>query len=188
MTFWYVLFGFMAIYLLFPYLRCFAKRVVCARSICRICRRKNFSLHPTHPFWFFGSKYGNRCDCYIETPTQVFALKLFGVPRRASVLTFEENGLYFIRRFAALVSFAGFANFTFDDRAKSLPVYNFRHQYQDIWETKTPRRILLVNPVSMEIRHKSRHGNERIVGAGDTVNGMEVYSLARLTGDLECAI
>ncbi len=102
MTFWYVLFGFIAAYLLFPYLRCLIKRAACARSISRICRLKNFALHPTHPFWFFGSKYGQKCDCYIETPTQVFALKFFGVSYRASVLTFEENGRYFIRRFAAL--------------------------------------------------------------------------------------
>ena len=186
MNFWYIPIGVIALIMLFPYIRCFFKRVICMTKIKRLCRKKRYQLHPTHPLWFLGNRRTQRCDCYIETPNEVFAVKLFGMPRRVSILVLKENGEYFIRNFIALISSIGQGiRFPIDSKPKPMPVYDFRYKYRDEWEIKTPRRVLLVNPVSMEFKRQPQHGSEVIVGAGDIVNGMEIDSLSRLLSDLE---
>lgn len=188
MEFLYALIGIVAIMGLFPYIRCFVKRLSCAGKIKKLCREKGYEMHAAHTFWFLGGKRGAKCDLYVETANEVFALKLFGMPRRRSVLIFKENGEYFIRRFIGFSSYGSAIRYPIDGRSRRLPQYDFRYKYRDEWEIKTPRHILLVNPISMEIRRQPKNGAEVIVGAGDTVNGMEIESLSRLLGDLESAI
>ena len=189
MDFWYVLIGFVAIIALIPYIRCFFKRLKCAYKIKKLCRTKGYKIYAMHLFWFFGSKRGKKCDLYIETANEVFAVKLFGMPRRFSILVLKENGEYFIRNFIALISSIGQGiRFPIDSKPKPMPVYDFRYKYRDEWEIKTPRRVLLVNPVSMEFKRQPHHGGEVTVGAGEIVNGMEIDSLPRLLGDLESAL
>lgn len=188
MGFWYALIGITAAIILFPYIRCFVKRLSCAGKIKKLCREKGYKMHAAHPFWFLGGKRGAKCDLYVETANEVFAVKLFGMPRRRSVLIFKENGEYFIRRFIGFSSYGSAIRYPIDGRSRRLPQYDFRYKYRDEWEIKTPRHILLVNPISMEIRRQPKNGAEVIVGAGDTVNGMEIESLSRLLGDLESAI
>ena len=110
------------------------------------------------------------------------------MPRRPTVLIFKENGEYFIRSFIGLVSVGSLVRFSINGKAKGMPVYDFRYRYRDDWEIKTPRQILLINPISMEIRRQPQNGAEIIVGAGDVVNGMEIHSLPRFLGELENAI
>ena len=188
MEFWYALIGIAAVIALFPYIRCFFKRLKCANKIKRLCRNKNYKIHATHPLWFLGSKHTKKCDFYIETANEVFAVKLFGMPRRLSILILKENGEYFIRSFIALISYGGGIRFPINGKPKPLPVYDFRYKYRDEWEIKTPRRVLLVNPVSMEFKRQPQHGSEVIVGAGDIVNGMEIYSLPRFLRYLYSAL
>jgi hypothetical protein len=188
MEFLYALIGIVAIIILFPYIRCFVKRLSCAGKIKKLCREKGYEMHAAHPLWFLGGKRGSKCDLYVETANEVFALKLFGMPRRRSVLIFKENGEYFIRRFIGFSSYGSAIRYPIDGRPRRLPQYDFRYKYRDEWEIKPPRHILLVNPISMEIRRQQKNGAEVIVGAGDTVNGMEIESLSRLLGDLESAI
>ena len=80
MEFWYAVIGIVAIIVFFPYIRCFFKRLKCANKIKRLCRNKNYKIHPTHPLWFLGSKHAKKCDLYIETANEVFSIKLFGMP------------------------------------------------------------------------------------------------------------
>ena len=188
MEFWYALIGIAAVIALFPYIRCFFKRLKCVYKIKRLCRSKNYKIHATHPLWFLGSKHTKKCDFYIETANEVFAVKLFGMPRRLSILILKENGEYFIRSFIALISYGGGIRFPINGKPKPMPAYNFRYKYRDEWEIKTPRRVLLVNPVSMEFKRQPHHGGEVTVGAGEIVNGMEIDSLPRLLGDLENAL
>lgn len=174
---------------LYPRLRCFVKRILCAQKLRRVCNAKGFHLHPTHALWFLGHKRAGKCDCYIETPRNIFAVKLFGVPSRMCVLLFKENGEYFIRHYVALAGHSGTSvRYPIDSKPKALLVYNFRYQYKEAWETKTPHNVLLVNPVSMEIRRQPRNGPEVILGAGDVVNGMEIQTLSRLLGVLESVL
>ncbi len=170
------------------YIRCFFKRLVCMGKIKKVCRNKGYKIYPTHPIWFLGNKHSKKCDLYIETSNEVFSIKLFGMPKRLSILVLKENGEYFIRSFIALISYGGGIRFPINGKPKSMPAYDFRYKYKNEWEIKTPRNILLVNPVSMEFRRQPQHGSEVIVGAGDIVNGMELDSLPRLLGDLESAL
>ena len=91
MEFWYALIGIVAVITLFPYIRCFFKRLKCEGKIRKLCRTKGYKIFSTHPLWFLGNKCGKRCDFYIETENEVFAVKLFGMPRRLSILILKEN-------------------------------------------------------------------------------------------------
>lgn len=188
MEFLYALIGIIVLIVFFPYIRCFFKRLKCACKIKKLCRTKGYKICSTHPLWFLGNKHAKKCDLYIETSNEVFAIKLFGMPRRLSILVLKENGEYFIRNFIALISYGGGIQFPINGKPKAMPAYDFRYKYRDEWEIKTPRRVLLVNPVSMEFKRQPHHGSEVTVGAGGIVNGMEIDSLPRLLGDLESAL
>lgn len=186
MDFWFVLIGIVAVIALFPYICFLFKRLICMGKIKCVCRNKGYTLHATHSLWFLGSKNKNKCDLYIETANEVFAIKFFGMPNRLSILILKENGDYFIRKYIVLLSkFAGTHFPVFDRKPKPMPIYDFRYQYKNEWESKTPRHILLVNPDPMEIRQQPRHGREVSLGAGDIINGMEIDSLNRLLVNLK---
>ena len=188
MEFWFVLIGIIAVIALFPYICFLFKRLISVGKIKRICRNQGYIIHPTHPLWFLGSKNRNKCDFYIETANEVFAIKFFGMPSRLSILIIKENRDYFIRKYIVLLSkFAGTHFPVFDRKPKPLPIYDFRYQYKNEWESKTQRTILLVNPDPMEIRQLPQHGSEVSLGAGDMIYGMEIDSLSRLLGELESA-
>ncbi len=185
MEFWYVLIGITAFSLLFPYIRCFFKRLTCMTKIQKICKRKGYPMHKNHPFWLFGNKYAKRCDFYIETSNEIFAIKFFGVPRRRCVLIIKENGEYFIRRFVAMISYGSVKRFSINGKSHPMPAYDFRYRYRDEWKMKNPRNILLISPVSRDFGKQSKYGRDVIVSAGDIINGMEIDSLDRLLEDLE---
>lgn len=170
------------------YIRFFFKRLTCMYKITKTCRNKSYKIHATHLFWFLGRNLSHKCDLHIETANEVLSIKLFGVPKRRSVLIFKENGEYLIRSFIAFFSYGSVIRYPIDSKSRPMPIYDFRYKYKDEWEIKTPRHILLVNPVSMEFRRQPQHGSEVIVGAGDIVNDMEIDSLSRLLGDLESAL
>ena len=182
MEFWIIVLC-TAIWILgFPYVRCFIKRLICAGKILNICRKKSLILHKAHILWFLGHKHSKKCDFYVETSDSVYAVKSFGVPRHHHVLLFKTNGDWFIRRHLYILTFIKYA---FNGKPKPVPAYNFRYHYKDEWEIKTPRNILLIHPVSMEIRLQPDFGPELIAGTGDIVNGMEIQSLSRLISELE---
>ena len=185
MEFWYLLGVAVAFAALFPYIRCLIKRLICAQKIKKICSEKGYCLYATHPFWFLGGKRSKNCDFYVETKNKVFAVKFFGMPRWRSVLVLKENGEYFVRNFIALMSFGEGVLFPIGGKTKQMNSYNFRYKYREEWEIKTPKRVLLINPTSIEVRYQPRSGKELIVGAGNVVNGMEINSLPRFLGDLE---
>ncbi len=170
---------------LFPTLRCLIKRLICARRLTRFCREKGFLLHPSHRLWFFGHRRGKYCDCYIETPGEIFAIKFFGVPHRRRTLIFTHRDTYSFRSFLTLM---GLANFHFDGKPRPLPAYRFHLHDRDEWARKTPHRVLLIHPIPVDIRRRASNGTEEILGAGDIVCGMEIQSLSRLLGRLEAAL
>lgn len=128
----------------------------------------------------------NKCDFYVETPTEVYAVKLFGMKKKTAELIFKQNGEYFERHYLALISNnGGGVRFPMEKKPKKLPDYDFRHRYRMEWEIKSPHNVLLINPVCREIHRQVQHGVEKLLGAGDVVNGMEIYSLSRFLGELE---
>lgn len=185
MTFVAILSAAVLTALLYPPLRWIFKRLICARRLTRFCREKGFSLHPTHRLWFFGHRRREVCDCYIETPGEIYALKLFGALHRRRTLIFTARDTYYFRSFLTLM---GLTNFHFDGKPRPLPAYRFQLQYRDEWALKTPHHVLLINPISVDIRRRATNGAEEILGAGDVVCGMEIQSLSRLLGRLEAAL
>ena len=97
-VFWLLVIFAVFLYVI-PAIRLLFKRISCARKLRRLCRRRGFTLQGTHALWFLGSRRRKGCDCVIGTPSQVFAVKLFGVLRSARVLVFRETGEYFFRRY-----------------------------------------------------------------------------------------
>jgi len=184
----------------FPYIRCFFKRISLLSKIKNACREKGYRLQGTHCFWFLGGKSGKRCDCTIETAEEVIAIKLFGMPRRRRVLVFTEKKEYFTR---ILVGMLLLVRETFDSKAKPLPEYDFVQAGKAVSSDKKLRKILLVNPVPMEMLMQAERGKESklspfpmenmpkenaketILSPGDEVYGMEVANLSWLLRQLQ---
>ena len=166
-----------------PAIRCFFKRVSCAMKLRRLCRRLGFTLQGLHPFWFLGSRSCKGCDVAIETPTQVFAIKLFGVMHSSRVLVFRETGEYFFRRYASILMFIFNA---FDGAFRRLPEYDFSRG--EALAAGRPRRdVLLLNPIPMEVRVQPHSGQEFVTGPGDELFGMDLASLSHLMRIVENA-
>lgn len=181
LEFWSVTVAIVAILLLFPYVRCFVKRIAMVCKLKACCKRNGYRLIGTHPFWMLSSKSYPRCDFYIETPYEIYAVKLFGTKRRAHTLIFTDQGEYFFRKhFILFANTGGAVNLPNDTRRRPLPQYDLRRNFHMEWEIKTPRSVLLIHPVCHEIRLGAR-----LIGAGETVCGYEIYSLSRLMGRLE---
>lgn len=177
MDFWLTLVGIIAFIRLFPYIRCFFKRIICAVKITILCLRRKYILHPTHPLWFLGCKMFRKCDVHIETPKEVYSVKLFGTKKRSTMLVFQGNNKYFIRRFIVVIHYLCIMLWPINSRLKTLPAYDFDYKYNGELGNKKQRRVLLVNPVVMRFRYRSDNGNESNVDDGDTVNGVEMHSL-----------
>lgn len=185
MEFWIIVAAAAALIFGYPYIRCFFKRLILAAKLKAVCRRHGFGLYGTHFLWFFGVRRGRSCDFRIETKEEILSVKLFGASRRATILLFTEDGKYFVRSFIAFVGVSSYFRNSIDGIMRKTVPYDFRRGFRDEWEIKSPKNILLVNPVCHEIRWKARNGAEKILGAGEPVNGAEIYSLANLTGYLE---
>ena len=172
------------LYVLIPYTRCFCKRLSMLLRLRALCRKKGHELRGTHPFWFLGSRYGKRCDCFILTPSGVFGIKLFGVLRGLKALIFGGYGLFFFR---PLNSFPLFQLDFFDTGHHRMPEYDFARGLNPEWRSQPVKPILLINPIPAEIRLQPASGPESISGPGDVVDGMELASLSHLLRLLENA-
>ena len=183
-----------------PYIRCLFKRLNLLSKLKSVCREKGHRLHGTHSFWFLGGKNGTRCDCTIETAEEVLAIKLFGMPRRRRVLVFTDRKKFFTR---ILVGVLLLIRESFDSKAKPFPEYNFTCANYDASEDKKLRKILLINPVPMEMLLQAERGKEnklspfpmenvqkenskeRILSPGDELYGMEIANLSWLLKELQ---
>lgn len=173
-----------ALYVLFPYARCFFKRLACMRKIRRVCRQKGHELRGTHPLWYLGSRYGRHCDCFIATGSGVFGVKLFGAVRGLKALIFTGYGQYFFR---PLNAFPLFKLDFFDVGYHRLPEYDFARKLPFEWKGREVRAFLLINPIPGEIRIQPASGSEVVSGPGDVLDGVEIASLSHLIRLLENA-
>ena len=183
----------------FPYIRCLFKRINLLSKIKSICQIKGYHLQGLHRFWFLGGKNGKNCDCVIETEEELFAIKLFGMPRRRRILVFTEKREYFTR---ILVGILLLIRETFESKTKQLPEYAFSIPGNVASKEKKLRKILLVNPVPMEMLMQAERGKEkklspfpvedmrienakeRVLSPGDELYGMEVANLSWLLKEL----
>lgn len=184
----------------FPYIRCFFKRLNLFFKIKSVCKANGYHLRGTHGLWFLGGKNRKNCDCTIETKEALFAIKLFGMPRHRRVLVFTENKEFFTR---TLVGILLLIRETFESKAKSFPEYDFSMKNQVVPSDKKLRKILLVNPVPMEMLMQAERGKdnklspfpmealrqadnckERVISPGDELYGMEIANLSWLLKEL----
>ncbi len=171
---------------LIPYIRIFFKRLSLCRRLHAACKANGWTLSPTHRFWYFGSKNDARCDVHVATKHDVFSVKLFAVPHRCSTLVFTGGNAYFIRRYLGLIGNNGTsATIPLDGKERFMPAYRFRAGFSDDWETKHQHKILLLSPTPFEIQRKLHEGKEQLLGTGDLVLDMHVYSLSRLLGRMK---
>ncbi len=181
MTGLYFLLGIVAWVVIYPYIRCFFKRLKCFFKVKRFCKKREYKLYGTHCLWFLGRKQDRTCDFYIETKETVYAVKLFAMLRRKSMLILREDGNYFIRKFAGVL----WIPFFWNDKLKTIPSYAFRYKYKDEWTKKKFHNVLLLNPISMDIFRQAINGYEDAVGLGDEMYGMEIFSLSRLLDTID---
>ena len=174
---------FIALLWLFPYIRIFCKRLSLRRRLIAACKKNGWRLSPTHRFWYFGRKSDERCDFHIVTKHDVYSVKLFSVKYRRSALVFTGGRGYFIRGYLGLLgNTAVMARIPLDGHRQLLPQYRFREGFDASWEIKHHHKILLLSPTAFEIRRIPQHGREEVLGTGDLVLDMNVYSLSRLLG------
>ena len=164
-----------------PYIRCLWKRLNLLFKLKRICREKGYHLCGTHFFWFFGGKNGKDCDCTIETAEELFAVKLFGMPRRRHVLVFMANREFFTRSTIIVGGAWGkWIREVLESRAKAVPEYDFSLKHQSVPKGKKLRKILLVNPVPREMLMQEGNTKETILNPGDEIYGMEIMNMSWL--------
>ncbi|MGM9625658.1 MAG: hypothetical protein ACI3XM_08110 [Eubacteriales bacterium] len=190
-----VLLGFFIILWLLPYVRIFVKRMILYLKIKKACSVHSWTLRGTHPFWFFGINQNGICDFHIYTGRNLYSVKLFALRYRRSMLVFSDERQYHIRYFLGLIGQFSSARIPIDGKKKKLPAYRFRMGVELAWETATPHQILLLHPVCIEICDTRRalkettlmaNGeNEVILGAGDRIYDMQIYSLGYFLGRLE---
>ena len=165
----------------------------------RVCRDKGYALRGKHFLWFLGGRNGKGCDCTIETTEAVFAIKLFDVPRRKCILVFTEKKEYFTR---ILIGVLLLIRETFDGKVTQLPEYDFVQAGNAASSDKKLRKILLVNPVPMEMLMQAERGmvnkpspfpmenmqkedgKEKILSPGDELHGMEIANLSWLLKEI----
>lgn len=166
-----------------PYFRIFIKRLLLWHTLHRFCKKYGYTLYGTHRLWMFGSNAGHTCDVYIYTGRHLYSIKLFALKYRRSTLIFSEGHQYHVRYYLGLVAQAASARLPIDGSVKHMPQYRFRKQINSAWETAVPHAILLLNPVCHEIYQTQTFAGrkeERLLGIGDRVNDMQLYSLHRL--------
>lgn len=166
--------------LTYPFLRCFCKRLLLVRKLRYACRATGAEIYPAHRLWFLGGKRRATCDFYIVSKAQVFAVKLFGIPRRRAVLIFTERGEWRLRSFIVHTAHFSSVSFPIEGKPRKVPHYDFRHRYRTEWEGLAHRSILLVHPVAMDFHYIPDHGAEAVISAGDAVRGMVLASLPHL--------
>ncbi len=185
MKFLLLVLAFTALLWFLPYIRIFCKRLSLYRRLTAACKKHGWVLSPTHRFWYFGRKNDARCDVHIVTKHDVYSVKLFAIPYRSSTLIFTGGSGYFIRYYLGLVGVMASAVIPLDGRNRLLPKYRFREQFDASWDTKNQHKILLLSPTPFEILRIPREGKQQILGAGDFVLDMHLYSLSRLLGRIE---
>ncbi len=186
MKFLFLVLALTALLWLIPYIRIFFKRLSLCRRLTAACKKHGWTLSPTRRFWYFGRKNDVRCDVHIITKHDVYSVKLFSVKFRRSALVFTGGRGYFVRAYLGLLgNTTVMARIPLDGSRQLLPQYRFREGFCASWETKNHHKILLLSPTSFEILRMTENGKREVLGTGDLVLDMNVYSLSRLLGRME---
>jgi hypothetical protein len=164
-----------SIILAFPYARFIFKRFVLIVKLKNLCIKNNAKLYINNLLSPFSSIHNTKCDLYIETQYEILSIKLFGINAKPYYITFKPDRKYQITRFFIVPGVRGSLVTPFDSKDFQLPVYKFDHKIKKQWKFKTLRKILLINPVSMDFKVNSPNSQGYLCD-GDFINGMEAFS------------
>lgn len=162
------------IMLLIPFVRFFIKRVSLFFRIKRKCKKAKYKIKGTHPLWFLGNRNRKEIDLLVETETEILSVKLFGTFRNNTRVIITENGDYFIRKYHAFLSSKSQVILFTDSKPK--PFTNCDFGIEKNFSEKRQRKILIIDPVYLEIFHQPKYGNNDIIDSGDMLFGMEIYT------------
>lgn len=163
-----------AMIIFYPFIRWFAKRFILLFKITVLCKKKKYKLYKNYIFWYLRKNHSENCDFFIETKNNVYAIKLFGIKKRLSIMVFLDDNKYFIRNHI----FYGlpFTSFVKDSKIQEFPEYNFFFNYKGIWNLKKHHSVLLINPCCYDFKYKFKTN----CYSGDRIGEMEIHSLAGL--------
>ena len=155
--------------LILPYIRFIFKRVALFCRIKNICRKHNLILLPRHFFWFLGNTCGEQADFMIETPREIFSVKLCGVFFRKQLFNFIDSEHYSVKELQFQIKcYMHGINYV----VKQKKPYNLRAGYSG---EKEVIPIILMNPIAMTVT-KSTGTSKEPVANGDYVNEGYFYN------------
>ena len=164
-----------ALVLLIKPMRFIVKRLILIIKLKKLCRKSNAKLYLTHPFSLFSGIHGKNCNLYIETQYEIMSVKLFGLGDKPYYITFMPDRRYTVTRFFIVPGARGVFNQPIVSKEKNIPRYRFDYKFKSEWNFKTFRKILLINPVSMD--HKVRNKSSwKYLCNGDFLYDIETYS------------
>lgn len=174
MDFFIIILSIVFLFVAYPFVRFFIKRVICCLKIKRSCKRNDLKLHAAHFLWFLGLNNSRNCDFYIEAGETVISVKLFGALTKRSEFVFDKDGTYRINKL--LLRFI----VHYSIKRNKIPTYNFRYKYKEDWEIKNQENITLINPVPMDMSLITDKGKLPLtVLGGGKVRSLQTF-LARL--------
>jgi len=149
--------------------RFFCKRLILLAQLKKACHKVGATLVAARPSGIFGRRNTKDCDLYIVTEKTAFSVKLFGISGRKSRLIFRHDRTYRI------------LNRWLPDRGPiKLPEYRFRTGYRYEWELKTPRKVLLLNPVCMGVYREESNCKPAPLNPHEQIFGMEIHTMTSL--------
>ena len=185
MEFLFIALAVVFVIALCPYVRMLCKRISMAAALTRCCKKNNYNLIKNSILWFLGGKNGSKCDFYVETPNNVYAVKLWGMRGYNTKLCFTKDGKYYIKGYGMWLLFGGSFIGGSVSRRRSVNGYDFRSNFREEWYVKRFTPVLLVNPVCADIMKEGKDERLLPVVWGEDVNGASVYKITRFIGELE---
>ena len=160
--------------LFFPIAVFACKRISLCIKLKRVCKQNDYTLIPTHFFWFFGNFNGGRCDCYVQTPETMYSVKLCGASSK-TFIDFVDDVRYGRRSIRFHISPALPVM-----QEKSKKKFDFRYKCPEIHAAQlTP--VILMYPMPLKVSYRRKW-----IGNGDFVVEGYFYDRAgfmQLLGD-----
>ena len=148
---------------LYPYFRCFIKRIALIIALKRACNKCGFMLVPTHKLWLFGNIKSGKSDFCVTGANKVFRVKLAGSISSMHFYCFkDENGYLFKSLKWTLISH--WTSKTYKQKSK-LP-FDFDYGMRDEWTGYKITDVLLFYPTPGGV-FVSESGTEVEIWNGD---------------------
>lgn len=156
----------------YPYFRCFIKRIALIITIKRVCNKSGFVFAPTHKCWLFGNIKSGKCDFCVVGTKKVFRVKLASSISSMHFYCFKDKHSYLFKSLKwTLISHWTSKNF----KLKSKLPFDFDRGTRDEWTGYEKADILLFYPAPGGA-FVSKNGTEREIWNGDFTGEALLYT------------